>query len=141
MDVTKLINLSKYPINKHNNKRHDLIQKIRTQLNLDGCAIIKSFLTPYGVKEITNEAEGVVDKAHFSHNKTNAYFTKDDPTLDKNDPRRKFYDRSNAFIPADNFMSKGALRSIYNFKFFEDFIRDCINETKFYKSMVVIHET
>lgn len=133
MDVTKLINLSKYPINKHNNKRHDLIQKIRTQLNLDGCAIIKSFLTPYGVKEITNEAEGVVDKAHFSHDKTNAYFTKDDPTLDKNDPRRKFYDRSNAFIPADNFMPKGALRSIYNFKFFEGFIRDCINETKFYK--------
>ena len=118
MDVTKLINLSKYPINKHNNKRHDLIQKIRTQLNLDGCAIIKSFLTPYGVKEITNEAEGVVDKAHFSHDKTNAYFTKDDPTLDKNDPRRKFYDRSNAFIPADNFMPKGALRSIYNFKFY-----------------------
>lgn len=44
-----LINLEGYPIHQAGAKRDQLIETFRTQLAKDGCAILKSFLTPDGV--------------------------------------------------------------------------------------------
>ena len=44
-----LINLEDYPIHQADAKRDQLIETVRTQLAKDGCAILKSFLTPDGV--------------------------------------------------------------------------------------------
>lgn len=49
------------------------------------------------------------------------------------DPRRRFYDRSNNFISADNFHSNGPLRTIHNFPAFDPFIRDCLQQERFYR--------
>jgi hypothetical protein len=46
---------------------------------------------------------------------------------------RRFYDRSNAFIPADNFQTEGALRTIHGFDGFDRFIQDCFQEDAFYR--------
>ena len=75
----------------------------------------------------------VNDKGHRSFNRTNPYFTKDDPSLPEDDPRRAFYDRSNNFISADNFSHEGPLRAIHDFPAFDPFIRDCLQEEKFYR--------
>ena len=61
---------------------------------------------------------------------TNAYFTADDPSLPKSHPKRQFFERSNAFIPADNFAKSGALRNIFDHEGFDEFIRACLNEPK-----------
>ena len=61
---------------------------------------------------------------------TNAYFTADDPSLPKSHPKRQFFERSNAFIPADNFANTGALRKIFDHEGFDEFIRACLNEPK-----------
>ncbi len=53
--------------------------------------------------------------------------------MDKNDPRRKFFERSNAFIPADNFKNNGPLRTIHNYPFFDGFIKDCLNQKQIYR--------
>ena len=82
---------------------------------------------------LTAEADGVADKGHKSFSRTNAYFTKDDPSLPEDDPRRQFFDRSNAFIPADNFAKDGPLRTVHDFEGFDGFIRDCLQEEKFYR--------
>ncbi len=55
-------------------------------------------------------------------------FTVEDPSLPEADPRRKFFDRSNAFIPADNFRPEGALRTIFDCEGFDTFIRECLGE-------------
>jgi hypothetical protein len=44
-----LINLEDYPIHQAGAKRDQLIETFRTQLAEDGCAVLKSFLTPDGV--------------------------------------------------------------------------------------------
>ena len=133
LEEESLIDLEKYPIHENNSKREKLITSVRKDLDLLGCAVIKSFLTEKAVRVLTLEADEVSDKAYRSYNRTNAYFTKDDPNLDKNDPRRKFFERSNAFIPADNFKNNGPLRTIHNYPFFDEFIKDCLNQKQIYR--------
>ena len=79
------------------------------------------------------EAEGVADKAHRSFNRTNPYFTKPDPNETEDHPRNRFFERSNAFIPADNFTKGGPLRQVHDFEGFDEFIRQCLQEDKFFR--------
>lgn len=128
-----LIDRGRYPIHEDGPARDAVLAKVRADLAQDGCAVIKGFLTPAGVAALAEEAEGVADKGHRSYNRTNAYFTADDPSLPEDDPRRQFFDRSNAFVPADNFATSGPLRTIHDSEGFDDFIRDCLQETRFYR--------
>lgn len=129
----RLIDLARYPIHAPGPERDAVVRAVRRDLRRDGCAVLKQFLTPQGVAALTKEADGVADQAHRSFNRTNPYFTKDDPDLPPDDPRRQFYDRSNAFIPADNFRKDGPLRSIHDFDGFDGFIQSCLEEDRFYR--------
>lgn len=129
--ATDLIDLDRYPI--HGPERDAVIAKVRTDLAQDGCAVLKGFLTPQGVEAVAREADSMADKGHRSYSRTNPYFTADDPSLPEQDPRRQFFNRSNAFVPADNFNSSGALRAIHDFPAFDPFIRDCLQEERFYR--------
>ena len=59
------------------------------------------------------EGDCVAKYAHRSFNRTNAYFSEDDSALTQDDPRRRFYGRSNAFVPADHLGADSGLRAIY----------------------------
>ena len=124
----ELINYDLYPIAAPGAKRDSILVSIRKSLNEQGCAVLKGFLTPPGVAAAVAEADSVAERGHRSYSRTNAYFTADDPTLSTEDPRRQFFDRSNAFIPADNFKTDGPLRTIFDSTGFDDFIRDCLEE-------------
>jgi hypothetical protein len=123
-----LINLKNYPISTPGPLRDAVLSRVRSELELRGCAVLKGFLTPAGIAAAVGEAARVADKGHRSYSRTNAYFTKDDPNLPQSDPRRRFFDRSNAFIPADNFQSEGVLRTIFDSDGFDTFIRECLEE-------------
>ena len=131
--AAKLIDLERYPIHCDGAARNAILDDVRHDLEKDGCAVLKGFLSAQGIAALTAEADSVADKGHKSFSRTNAYFTQDDPTLPKDDPRRQFFDRSNAFIPADNFAKQGALRSVHDFEGFDRFIQDCLQEEKFYR--------
>ena len=132
-DARNLVNIANYPIHIDGEKRDTVLKSVRESLSLDGCAVLKNFLTADGIAALTKEADAVAGNAHRSYNRTNVYLTADDETLPANDPRRRFYDRSNAFIPADNFKSDGALRKIHDFDGFDRFIQDCFQEDAFYR--------
>ena len=133
IDGTDLINLARYPINLDGTERDNVIAHVREELARDGCAVLRSFLTPGGIAALTQEADSVAKNAHKSFNRTNAYFTQDDPRLPEDDPRRRFFERSNAFIPADNFTKNGPLRRVHDFDGFDAFIKDCLQEENFYR--------
>lgn len=128
-----LIDYQTHPIAEAGPARDALIDTVRADLARDGCAVIKRFLTPQGVDALTREADSVADKGHCSFTRTNVYFTQDDPTLPPDDPRRQFFDRSNSFIPADNFLTTGPLRTVHDSPGFDAFIRDCLQESTFYR--------
>jgi hypothetical protein len=128
-----LIDLERYPIHHDGPERSAVVARIRSALRRDGCAVIKGFLTARGVAELAREAEEVAEKGHRSFNRTNAYFTQDDPSLPTDDPRRRFFDRSNAFIAADNFLPDGPLRAVHDADGFDRFIQDCLEEPNFFR--------
>lgn len=125
--LVDLVGLGRYPIDRPNSAAYDrLIDDIRRDLDKDGCAVLPGFVHEDGLSQLLTEA--VAPSAHRSFNRTNAYFTKDDPRFGIAHPIRRFYDRSNAFVPADNFPSTGPLRRIYEFEGFLPFIREALNE-------------
>ena len=128
-----LIDLERHPIHRDGPERAALLARVRADLSRDGCAVIKGFLTARGIAELTREAEGLADRGHRSFNRTNAYFTKDDPGLPAEDPRRRFFDRSNAFIAADYFRPEGPLRTVHDAEGFDRFIQDCLEEPNFHR--------
>jgi hypothetical protein len=48
-------------------------------------------------------------------------------------PLRRFYDRSNAFVPADNFGEDSIIRSLYEWPAFAPFIQEVLEEPSFYR--------
>ena len=132
-NAADLIDLDRYPINIEGDDRNSLVSETRAKLVYDGCAVIKGFLSDEGVSALASEADSVSTKGHRSFNRTNAYFTKDNPKLPDDDPRRAFFDRSNNFIAADNFPLSGPLRSIHDYPAFDPFIQDCLQEEKFFR--------
>jgi len=132
-DAFGLINLEAYPVHQPGPVLQAAIDNARRQLAKDGCAVLKGFLSPAGVAAMAAEAEGVADKAHRSFNRTNPYFTKPDPNETEDHPRNRFFERSNAFIPADNFTKGGPLRQVHDFEGFDEFIRQCLQEDKFFR--------
>lgn len=128
-----LIDLDRFPIHQPGPERDALLDEVRSKLDDDGCAVLKGFVRPEGIALLTQEAESVRDNGHRSYNRTNPYFTKDDPSLPEDDPRRAFFDRSNNFIPADNFETSGPLRRLHDFPAFDPFIQACMQQDEFYR--------
>ncbi len=131
--ASDLIDLDRYPIHRDGPERDAIVAQVRADLARDGCAVIRNFLTRKAIAALAAEADGVAAEGHRSFNRTNPYFTQDDPDLPEDDPRRQFFERSNTFIPADNFARSGALRTIHDAPGFDGFIQDCLQEEKFYR--------
>ena len=89
-DGASLINLARYPIHQIGPEYDAVLARVREDLGRDGCAVLKGFLTEDGIAALTQEAESVAEMGHRSFNRTNPYFTKDDPSLPPDDPRRPY---------------------------------------------------
>ena len=133
MKGADLIDLDRYPLHEDGPRLDAVLRQVREDLEQDGCAVLKGFLTDAGITALTEEAESVADRGHRSFSRTNAYFTADDPTLPPDHPRRQFFERSNAFIPADNFKPSGPLRKVHDFPGFDAFIQACLQEKRFFR--------
>lgn len=132
-DPERLINLDRWPIHRDGPARDAVVAEARAALAGDGCAVLKGFLTPEGIAVATAEAEAAAPGAHMSKGRTNAYFSQPRPDLPPEHPQNRFFDRSNAFLPADLFAPEGALRTVHDFPAFDPFIRDCLGETDFHR--------
>ena len=123
-DPATIIDVNRYPIDQPGSEDFiRLLKDVGTELLDDGCAVLKGFIAPEMLPILLGEADMAAPNAFDSRNRTNVYFSQDDESLDPSHPRRRFYDRSNAFIPADNFDETSALRAIYSWPHFFNFIR------------------
>ena len=128
-DLASVVDLGRYPIDLPNSPAYErLLADLRRDLSDDGCAILPGFVHDQGVATLVQEADRVAQFAHLSTARTNAYFSKDDPSLPLDHPVRQFYDRSNGFIPADHFGTGSPLRGIYEAPEFMPFVRAALQE-------------
>ncbi|WP_264213201.1 HalD/BesD family halogenase [Leisingera thetidis] len=129
VQLSDLVDLGRYPIDRPGSKAYArLLADLQRDLQADGCAVLPGFVHQDGIARLAAEADAVADNGHRSFSRTNAYFSQDDSTLPQTHPVRRFYDRSNAFIPADNFGAGSPLRAIYEFAGFMPFIREALGE-------------
>lgn len=133
-DASELINLDRYPINQPDSPAFaERLAEIHAALDAEGCAVLKGFLTPKAVELMVAEAGSVATQGHSNFNRTNAYFTQGDTGLPDDHPINRFYDRSNLFIPADNFAASAPLRSVFDFPGFDPFIQSALRAEEFYR--------
>ena len=134
IDERSLLNAADYPIDEADHPaRETTIRKVGLALANDGCAVIRNFLSPLGLKILLDEAKARRDNAFFSDiRQTNIYFSADDPALPADHPRRMFMERSNGFITSDCYGEETASRRLYYWPPLMCFIADCLNREQLF---------
>jgi len=133
IDAAHYIDTERYPIAESGAARDELIAGLRSALDRDGCAVLHGFVRPERLPELVAECDRVAQFGHRNFTRTNPYFTADRPELPSTHPLRRFYDRSNAFVPADHFGDGSILRAIYEWPAFAPFVQAALGETDFHR--------
>ncbi len=133
IQASDYIDTERYPIAQAGPARDALLAGLRREIETDGCAVLKGFVRAQRLPELVAESDRVAAHGHRNFNRTNPYFTQDRPDLPLSHPLRRFYDRSNAFVPADNFGADSILRAIYEWPVFAPFVQAALGEQRFYR--------
>ena len=126
------IDTSRYPIAEPNQKRAEVVTSAQSSIRADGCVVLKGFIRPDKIADLVAECDRVEKFGHRNFTRTNPYFTADREDLPTSHPLRRFFDRSNAFVPADNFGADSILRKIFDWPAFSRFIKEVLQEDKFF---------
>jgi len=127
------IDLDRFPIDRSGPGREALIDEARAAIDSVGCAVLKGFVRAERIADLVAECDRTAQYGHRNFNRTNPYFTQDRPDLPSSHPLRRFYDRSNAFVPADHFGEDSILRAIYEWPAFAPFIQEALGEQRFHR--------
>jgi hypothetical protein len=133
IDIAQVVDLDRYPIHESNEARSQLVSSVQRDIRSVGCAVIKQFVQPSAIPALVAEGDKVSHLGHRNFNRTNPYFTQLPADLPDTHPLRRFYDRSNAFVPADNFGEDSIIRSLYEWPAFAPFIQEVLEEPSFYR--------
>ncbi|WP_423907692.1 HalD/BesD family halogenase [Candidatus Spongiihabitans sp.] len=133
-DGKNLINYGRYPIaNAGHSVRQKIIEKVKSDLADDGCALLDGFLNEFGLGIILNEALERRSTAYFSNNnRTNAYFSTPDPSLPNTHPVNIMMDRTNGFITSDQFEPTTNACQFYHWHPLLRFLADCLDKDQLY---------
>lgn len=132
LDPQDCVDTVRFPIDSPGEKRDALIRRVNAQLADVGCAVLTGFVRTDRIAGLVAECDRVAAHGHRNFNRTNPYFTVDHPNLPASHPLRRFYDRSNAFVPADNLGAESIIRGIYEWPAFAPFIQAALGESRFY---------
>ncbi len=133
VDITDYVDLDRYPVHRPGPERDELLASVRAALHDVGCAVLPGFVTPDRIDELVAEADAVACHGFHSAAHTNPYFTQDRPDLPASHPMRRFFPRSNAFVPADNFGPDSIIRALYEWPHFAPFVQDALEEPQFFR--------
>ena len=126
------IDLDRFPIHQSGPARDAVISTAREAIDSVGCAVLKGFVRTEHLPAIVAECDRTAEYGHRNFNRTNPYFTVDRDDLPATHPLRRFYDRSNAFVPADHFGPDSILRAIYEWPAFAPFVQAALGEERFF---------
>jgi hypothetical protein len=132
MAAADFVDLDRYPIDRECKERREVLTNAQTLIEADGCAVLKGFIRAEKIAELVVECDRVEKFGHRNFTRTNPYFLPDREDLPNSHPLRRFYDRSNAFVPANNLGADSILRTIFEWSAFSPFIKEVLQEEKFY---------
>ncbi len=133
MAACDVVDLERYPIDRPGPERDALVATARAAIESVGCAVLKGFVRTEHLPVIVAECDRTAQFGHRNFNRTNPYFTTDRDDLAKSHPLRRFFDRSNAFVPADHFGDDSILRAIYEWPTFSTFVQEALGAQRFFR--------
>lgn len=131
--ASDFIDLSRYPIEQPGPDRDVVIAEARAAVDSVGCAVLRGFVRADRLPALVAECDRTASFGHCNFNRTNPYFTADREDLPVSHPLRRFFDRSNAFVPADHFGDDSILRAIYEWPAFAPFVQAVLGEEQFHR--------
>ncbi len=133
-DVGDLVRLDRYPVHAPSSEGYAiLVTDCRRRIDDIGCCTLQDFLTANGLQAMREDSIRVAPSAYHSKQWTNVYFGLDDEDLPKRHPIRRFFDRTSAFVPADQFSETSTIRALYEWPGLMPFFQDCLGEPVLYK--------
>lgn len=133
-DLSHLVDTARYPIHDFTDPRMaDLIENVKTDLNSDGCAVLRGFMQPDALEKARQEGQQLTAKSYFSSRRVNAWFTQDDASLPETDPRRIFMERTSGFVTRDLIPADMVIQQLYVSPAMKQLVAACLGETQVYE--------
>jgi hypothetical protein len=131
---TEIINYASYPIDQLESPgRQQAIERVRAELADDGCAIVRNFFSPSGLRALLTEACERKPQTYYSeHKQCNVYLNDGDPNFPQDHPRNIFIPRTNGFITADLFGEETASHSLYYWEPLKQFLAECLGKDELF---------
>ena len=131
--LEQFTNSSIYPlINQESTYYKNLIQSLRSELDKNGCAVLKQFIKPEWHNQIEREGERVAPLAYYKQETVNAYNLPLDAPLPKDHPAKITMQRENAFVARDLIPKTDIIHRLYEDEHFTHFLAECFNYEKLY---------
>jgi len=110
-----IVDLEKYPIQNLNSPIiNGLINKCKSELDQFSCSTIPNFILHKSLKIMNTELEKQVDEVYMSKESINPYlYSKDEPSLEKDHPKRIFSKRDNGYLNSDLFEKDSEMKFLY----------------------------
>ena len=130
-----IVDLEKYPIQDLNSSQiKELIKKCKNDLDNFSCATIPNFILPKSLKIMNIELEKQISEVYMSKKKINAYlYSKDDPSLPYNHPKRIFMKRDNGYLNSNLFEKKSEMKFLYEQEELLKFVSACLGVSPIYR--------
>ena len=126
-NLSYFIDLQNFPIHEpQSSKYQQIIKEAQEALEFDGCYVLPSIVNKTAINDMREESTKIESLAHYTSNKVNVYFSKDDPTYPEDHPRRFFMKRSNGFVSGDKFPENSLIKELYYSEELKNFIADCL---------------
>ena len=133
-NLENIINLNEYPINQTNSDEYKkLIDKNKKLLDQDGCCVLPNFIKTQSLFKMKEEVERNLNKIHWTKDSHNPYFTKDDPELSKDHPKRIFTFRESGYLNSDDLETDSDLDTLYESDEMLKFVSDSLGVYPLYK--------
>jgi len=135
MKLENIVDINKYPIHDLNSKViKELIIKKKNDLDQFSCCIIPNFILSKSVKTMLEEVEKKLDGVYWSQESINPYlYSKDDPSLPKEHPKRIFSKRNNGYLNSDLFEKDSELKFLYEQQELLNFVSACVGISPIYR--------
>ncbi len=132
--LKNIINLNAYPIHETQSLKYkELVNKTKKELDRIGCCVIPNFIREESINRMKQEAERNLNKVHWTKDKHNPYFTKDDETLPKDHPKRIFTVRESGYLNSDDLEEDSDLNHLHYSDEMLKFVSDCLDVYPLYK--------
>jgi len=133
--LSTIVNLKQYPIQDLDSHAiKELIKKCKNDLDQFSCSTIPNFILPKSLKIMNKELEQQINKVYMSKESINPYLnSKDDPSLEKNHPKRIFSKRYNGYLNSDLFEKDSEMKFLYEQEELLKFVSACVGISPIYR--------